>query len=61
MEVSKLKYYSWITHIQKMQVYSELLKRFLNNKEISLIPPIFYGNKYLIDFLIISLQNNAFW
>ena len=50
MEVSKLNYYSWITHIQKMQVYSGLLKRFLNNKGIPLIPPIFYGNKYLIDF-----------
>ena len=55
IEVSKLNYYSQITyklaHIQQnTKVYWILLKRFFNNKKISLIPPLFHENEYVTDF-----------
>ena len=55
IEVFKSNYYSQITykltHIQKnTKAYWPLLKRFLNNKKIPLIPPLFHGNKYITDF-----------
>ena len=69
IEVSKLNYYSRITfkltHIQKNTKVWALLKRFLNNKKIPLIPPLFHGNEYVTDFkkklnfVIRSLENNV--
>ena len=55
IEVSKPNYYSRITyeltHIQKnTKAYWALLKRFLNNKKIPLIPPLFHENEYVTDF-----------
>ena len=32
------------------KVYWTLFKRFLNNKNIPLIPPLFHGNEYVTDF-----------
>ena len=70
-EVSKSNYYSQITYeltqIQEnKKTYWALLKRFLNNKKIALIPPIFHGNECVTDFkkkklnfLIPSLRNNV--
>ena len=54
IEVSKSNY-SRITykstHIQKnTKAYWALLKRFLNNKKIPLISPLFHGNEYTTDF-----------
>ena len=55
IEVSKLNYYSRITHklsnIQKnTKVYWALLKKFLNNEKMRLIPPCFHENEYVTDF-----------
>ena len=55
IEVSKSNYYSRITykltHIQKnTKAYWALLKRFLNNKKMLLIPALFHGNEYVTDF-----------
>ena len=55
IEVSKQNDYSRIayrlTHIQKnIKVYWKLLKRFVNNKKLPLIPPLFHGNEYVTDF-----------
>ena len=55
IEVSKSNYYSRITHklthIQKnTKAYWALLKRFLSNKKIPLIPPLFHVNEYVTDF-----------
>ena len=55
IEDSKLNYYFRITYkltqIQKStKVYWTLLKRFLKNKRITLIPPPFHGNEYVTDF-----------
>ena len=55
IEVSKSNYNSRITyklsHIQKnTKAYWALLKRFLNDKKIPLIPPLFHGNEYVTDF-----------
>ena len=55
IEVSKQNDYSRIayrlTHIQKnIKVYWTLLKRFVNNKKLPLIPPLFHGNEYVTDF-----------
>ena len=54
-KVSKSNYYSRITykltHMQKnTKAYWALLKRFLNNKKIPLILPLFHGNEYVTDF-----------
>ena len=32
------------------QVYWSLLKIFLNNKKIPIIPPLFYENRFIADF-----------
>ena len=55
IEVSKLNYYFRITknlkYIQESsKAYRALLKRFLDKKKMSLIPPLFHGNEYVIDF-----------
>ena len=54
-KVSKSNYYSRITykltHMQKnTKAYWAFLKRFLNNKKVPLIPPLFHGNEYVTDF-----------
>ena len=52
---SKQNYYSRIsrklTNVQKnSKIYWSLLNRFLDNKKIPLIPPLFYENKFVTDF-----------
>ena len=54
IEVSKSNYYSRITykltHIQQnTKAYWALLKSFLNNKKIPVIPPLFHENEYVKD------------
>ena len=55
IEVAKKKYYhntvNKLMNIQKnSKAYWSLLKIFLNNKKILIIPPLFYENRYLTDF-----------
>ena len=52
---SKQKYFSRLTHnlstIQKSsKAYWALLKIFLNNRKIPVIPPLFQNNKFVTDF-----------
>ena len=52
---SKQKYFSRLTHklstIQKSsKAYWALLKFFLNNRKIPVIPPLFHSNKFVTDF-----------
>ena len=67
---SKQNYYSIVssklTNVQRnSKTYWSLLNRFLNNKKIPLIPPLFHENKFVTDFkekaelLKHFLQNNA--
>ena len=68
---SKQNYYSRVasklTNVQiNSKIYWSLLNRFLNNKKIPLIPPLFHENKFATDskekkknFLMHFLQNNA--
>ena len=67
---SKQNYYSRVasklTNVQRnSKTYWSLLNRFLNNKKIPLIPPLFHENKFVTDFkekaelLKHFLQNNA--
>ena len=67
---SKLKYFSSLTHklntIQEStKAYWALLKIFLNNLKIPVIPPLFHINKFITDFkekaelLIPFSQSNA--
>ena len=37
------------------------MKRFLNNKKIPLIPPLFHGNEYITDFKIKAELFNSFF
>ena len=55
-----------MTNVQRnSETYWSLLNRFLNNKKIPLIPPLFHENKFVTDlkkkpnFLMHFLQNNA--
>ena len=55
IEVAKEKYYhntvSKLINTQKnSKVYWSLLKIFLNNKKIPIIPPLFYENRFITDF-----------
>ena len=55
MNKSKQNYYSRMaskqTNVQiNSMTYWSLLNRFLNNKEIPLIPPLFHENKFATDF-----------
>ena len=70
IEVAKEKYYhntvNKLMNTQKnSKVYWSLLKTFLNNKKIPIIPPLFYENCFITDlrkkpnFLIFSFLNNA--
>ena len=70
IEVAKEKYYhntvNKLMNTQKnSKVYWSLLKTFLNNKKIPIIPPLFYENRFITDlrkkpnFLIFSFLNNA--
>ena len=66
IEVSKQNDYSRIayrlTHIQKnIKVYWTLLKRFVNNKKLPLIPPLFHGNEYVTDFKKKAELSNSFF
>ena len=67
IEVSKPNYYSRITckltQIQKKHKSSHwaLLKAFLNNKKIPLMPPLFHGNEYVTDFKKKSELFNSFF
>ena len=66
IEVSKSNYYSRITykltHIQKnTKVYWALLKRFLNNKKMPIIPPLLHGNEYVTDFKKKAKLFNSFF
>ena len=67
---SKQKYYCRMTNklinTQKSsKAYWSLLKGFLNNKKIPLIPPLFHENRFITDFkekvelLTLSLLSNA--
>ena len=52
---SKQNYFSRLTHqlstVQKSsKVYWTLLKIFLNNRKIPVIPPLFHNNKFVTDF-----------
>ena len=52
---SKQKYFLSLTQklntIQKsIKAYWALLKIFLNNRKIPVIPPLFYNNKFVTDF-----------
>ena len=50
-----------INHIQKgSKAYPALLKRFLKNKKISLIPPLFRNNEYVTDFKEKAALFNSF-
>ena len=54
VEVAKKKYYhntvNKLINTQKnFKVYWSLLKIFLNNKEIPIIPPLFYENCFITD------------
>ena len=70
IEVAKEKYHnrtSKLINTQKnFKVYWSLLKTFLNNKKISIIPPLFHENRFITDFrekkknfLIFPFPNNA--
>ena len=70
IEVAKEKYYhntvNKLMNTQKnSKVYWYLLKIFLNNKKIPIIPPLFYENRFITDFkekdnfLIFYFLNNA--
>ena len=70
VEVDKEKYYhntvNKLMNIQKnSKLYWFLLKIFLNNKKIPIIPPLFYENRFITDFkekdnfLIFYFLNNA--
>ena len=54
IEVAKEKYHkrtSKLINTQKnFKVYWSLLKIFLNNKKISIIPPLFHENRFITDF-----------
>ena len=55
IEVAKEKYYhntvNKLMNTQKnSKVYWYLLKIFLNNKKIPIIPPLFYENRFITDF-----------
>ena len=55
IEVAKEKYYhntvNKLMNTQKnSRVYWSLLKSFLNNKKISIIPPLFYENYFITGF-----------
>ena len=42
---------SKLANVQRnSKTYWSLLNRFLNNKNIPLIPPLFYENKFVTDF-----------
>ena len=51
----KNKYYSKVAEglldpSTSLKTYWSILKTFLNNKKIPVIPPIFYDNKFITDF-----------
>ena len=55
MEMSKQKYYSRnvnkLTMTRKsLKTYWSLLKLFLNNKKIRIVPCLFHENKFITDF-----------
>ena len=70
IEVAKEKYHKRINKLintqKNFKVYWSLLKIFLNNKKIPIIPPLFHENRFITDFtekknnfLIFTLPNNA--
>ena len=63
---SKQNYYSGVasklTNVQiNSRIYWSLLNRFLNNKKIPLIPPLFHKNKFVTDFKEKAGLFNAFF
>ena len=63
---SKQNYYSRVasklTNVQRnSKTYWSLLNRFLNNKKIPLIPPLFHENKFVTDFKEKAELFNAFF
>ena len=51
IESSKERITNRLNNTQKSsKTYWSLLKIFLNNKEITLIPPLFHENRFIIDF-----------
>ena len=55
IEASKEKYYcrmtNKLTNVEKSsKAYWSILKSFLNNKKIPLIPPLFYKNCFITNF-----------
>ena len=64
--MSKQKYYSRIANKLTMtrkspKTYWSLLKLFLNNKKIPIIPPLFHENKFITDFKEKAEFFNAFF
>ena len=70
IEVAKEKYHNRINKLintqKNFKVYWSLLKIFLNNKNIPIIPPLFHENRFITDFmdkknnfLIFPLPNNT--
>ena len=64
--MSKQKYYSRIANKLTMtrkspKTYWSLLKLFLNNKKIPIIPPLFHENKFITDFKEKAELFNAFF
>ena len=53
---------SKLTNVQiNSKTYWSLLNRFLNNKKIPLIPPLFHENKFEIDFKKKAKLFNSFF
>ena len=54
IDVAKEKYHNTVNKLISTQknskVYWSLLEIFLNNKKISIIPPLFYENRFITDF-----------
>ena len=61
VNTAKQNYYSQI--VEKLQntqgsskAYWYLLKIFLNNKKIPIIPPLYHKNEFIIDFKVVCLR-----
>ena len=66
IEASKQKYYcrmtNKLTNAEKSsKAYWSILKSFLNNKKISLIPPLFYENCFITNFKENTKLFNSFF
>ena len=66
IDTAKKQYYAWISMklmdpTTSAKTYGSILKRFLNDKKIPCIPPLFHDNKLITDFKKKAKLFNSFF